>query len=79
MNKYFVQFYDADDHRLLGSDGSAIMNLKTVRGVLRRLEGYRITPRAVRYDIFLTGSNFYNEDLWRRVGGGFVADLRRGR
>ena len=45
--KVLVQFYDKNGRELLGSDGAAIFSdLKTLKGVHRRLSHWSLRPSA---------------------------------
>jgi len=44
---FFVQAYDRANLPLCGSDGAAFINLKTIHGVRKRLQGYHWNARAV--------------------------------
>jgi hypothetical protein len=75
--KVLVQFYDKNGRELLGSDGAAIFSdLKTLKGVHRRLSHWPLRPSANSYKIFRTGHNFYDESAYTLLDAGHVAELR---
>ena len=79
--QFVVRFYQENDQQILGSDGSAIMSdIKTLRGVHRRLARYHLPMYAYSYKIFrVPHGKFYDDSAWTQIEEGLVNDLRHAR
>ena len=75
----FVQFYYEDGKPLLGSDGGVFVNdLKTVKGLLKRLRGWhRPFKRGVEtFKIFrVVGSKYGDDSKWPVLYEGDVEEF----
>lgn len=62
---FIVQFYDKLDNVLLGSDNCLIFkDLKTLKGVKNRIEGYKPLNPVAKRCIFKC-DNIYNENTYQ--------------
>ena len=67
--RFVAESYDAQNRRVLGSDGSTVIHLRTIRGAMKRARRFPWHPAAVCFTLAIwPDAQRYNESAARRVG-----------
>ena len=67
--RFVADAFDAQNRRVLGSDGSTVIRLRTIRGAMARARRFSWNQRAVRFTLAIwPDSRRFDESAARQVG-----------